>query len=43
MSEMGQRTFPEVWDRSEDSRSGPRWVGGPSGRFGMCRGTLGEV
>ena len=29
------------WYRSMDSRGGPKWVGGPSGRPGTGRGTAG--
>ena len=51
---MGQRTLPEVRDGSVDPREGyrmgrgtfgrcPGRVGGPSGSYGTCQGTLGEV
>ena len=49
----GSGTLEEVWDGLGDRWGGPRrvegkmgvlgWVGGPSGRSGMGRGTLREV
>ena len=52
-SGMGWGTLGEVWNGSGDSRDGPEWisgpsgrsepVGGPLGRFGTGRGTLWEV
>ena len=38
---MGRGNLWEVWDGSGDCLSGPGWVGGPSRRSVMGRGTLG--
>ena len=39
----GSGTFGQVLDGLGDPQAGPRWVGGPSVRFGNGRGTLRQV
>ena len=40
---MGRGIFGEVWDGSLDSRGGPGWFVGLSGRSGTGRRTLGDI